>query len=121
MKRTILLTIIAIAILLASCSSGSTPFPIGDYKDDCCGNRWSFMADGSVTRKTAGGDLVGVIGSYSIDGEQMTISGTNDECGNGEGVFKWSVAEDGFLDFETVEDECLERRLPLIKGLTPLP
>lgn len=124
MKRTIIISLVVIAILLAGCTSRAPAFPVGKYQDDCCSKLWTFHADGKITLEGAGGASMDN-GSYLVEKDLITISiievARGRACETAEGVYKWSVAEDGILQFETVEDECQERRLPLVKGLTPLP
>ncbi len=113
------LLIVLAVFALAACESSAPSFPTGEYKD-YAGWPTTFHADGKLTLENTRGEVLIDNGSYSVEGDVITIIDNGFVCETLVGVYNWSVDEDGVLQFETIDDECLERRSAFTQGLKPV-
>ena len=93
------------------------PFPKGEYLDEF-GNIISFEDGDKFTVTLPDGTILVEEGQYTIDGDIITFL-ENEVCPPVEGVYRWSVGENGHLNFELVEENCEGRTFEA--GLDPLP
>jgi len=113
------LLIVLAVFLLAACASSTPSFPTGEYKD-FGGWRNTFHADGKLTLENTLGEVLIDNGSYSVEGDVITFIDNGYVCETLVGVYNWSVDEDGVLQFETIDDECVDRRSAFTQGLKPV-
>ncbi len=107
MKKTLWTIFCILFVAAALCACSSNEFPTGTYTH----------LDGTVEYRDGGtfilmgGDEIATEGSYSIEGDEITLRDTFcDENNAGTATYRWQH-EDGVLSFELIgEDLCDERR-----------
>jgi predicted GH43/DUF377 family glycosyl hydrolase len=92
-------------------------FPKGEYLDEF-GNIISLEDGDKFTIKLPAGTFIVEEGQYTVDGDIITFL-ENEVCPPVEGVYRWSVGENGRLEFELIEENCEFRTFEA--GLDPLP
>lgn len=111
------LLIVFAIFALAACASSSPDFPTGEYAD-YADYLHTFHADGKYTALNPQGGVLFDDGSYTVDGDELTVIDNGSICGNKEGVYTWSVTENGDLEFEVIEDTCGPRLGGFVQGMT---
>jgi hypothetical protein len=92
-------------------STEATAFPIGTFTMEDHDGKWLivFKDDGSF-RVTINGQPMVRRGSYTVSGDQITLSDDSVPCaGKGDGTYRWTF--DGkMLTWEVVKDRCIARK-----------
>ena len=117
MNKLIAWIFVGVVMVIVACAPEAVSFPKGQYLDEF-GNVLTFEDDDKFTVKLPDGTFLVEDGQYTVDGDIISFL-ENEVCPPVEGIYRWSVGENGHLQFELIEENCDGRTFEA--GLDPLP
>ena len=113
MKKLVAGIFVVVVLVIVACTPETVSFPKGRYWATYWNMDDAFITfeDGDkFTVEKLDGKFIVEKGQYVVDGDTITLRET-EVCGPGiqEGVYRWSVDENGNLEIDIIKDNCFGR------------